>query len=454
MPSAFALLTLMIFIAVALSWVVPAGKFDRAPNAEGRMMVVPGTYHLVESNPASIWDGVASIPTGIVGSAAIIFTVLLIGGCFTVIEGTGILQASLSKVTKVFKGKELLMIPIVMIALSVMCSFIGLLELSMVMIPIMIPICLALRMDSMTALAIPLIATAAGFGAALANPFTVVIAQGIGELPLYSGAVYRTICLSVITLIGIVYVMRYAAKVRKDPTISVTYERDKLMAEEYSGGETIEMNGRRKLALVAFLAGFGTIIFGALKYRWGLMQIDTVFIAMAIACGFLAGMSVEELCEKFSKGLSTFVAAALISGFARAITVVLEDTSIIDSIINGVAFAVQALPPAVASVGMLVFQCLFNFIVPSGSGQALITMPIMIPLADILGVTRQTAILAFQFGDGFSNILWPTLGYLWACIGFAKVRYEEWVRFVLPLLGAWYLTAAVLVFIAQMIQWQ
>lgn len=216
MPPAFALLVVMILIGVIATWILPAGEFDREMNDAGKTLVVAGSYHGVEASPVSVWEGFMAIPQGMVKSATIIFGVLLIGGSFTIIVSTGMIQSALGKVEKVFKGRELLMIPIIMAAASVMCCFIGLLELSMVIIPILIPICLILGFDSLTAIAMALVSTAAGFGAAVANPFTVVVAQPIGELPLYSGAGYRTICLIVITAIGIAYVMRHAIKVRKN----------------------------------------------------------------------------------------------------------------------------------------------------------------------------------------------------------------------------------------------
>lgn len=345
------------------------------------------------------------------------------------------------------------MIPIIMAAASVMCCFIGLLELSMVIIPILIPICLILGFDSLTAIAMALVSTAAGFGAAVANPFTVVVAQPIGELPLYSGAGYRTICLIVITAIGIAYVMRHAIKVRKKPELSITYQTDIELRKEYGVGKKVEMTGRRKVAMFAFLICFAILIVGALKFSWGLIEIGTMFLITGLLVGFICKLSLTEICDKFSEGLSAFIGAALISGFASGITIVLENGKIIDTIINAVAQLVQALPPSVAAVGMLITQLLFNFIVPSGSGQALVSMPIMFPLADLVGVSRQVAVLAFQFGDGLSNIVWPTLGYLWVCIAYGKIKYEQWFKFIIPLIGIWYLACMILLVIAQGIGW-
>ncbi|MGI6071116.1 MAG: YfcC family protein [Blautia sp.] len=453
MLPAFALLVIMIFIGVVLTWILPSGVFDREVNDAGKTLVVAGSYHNVASSPVSLWGGFMSIPQGMVRSATIIFGVLMIGGSFTIVVASGVIQSVLGKVTKIFKGKEMLLIPIVMIAASVMCCFIGLLELSMVIIPLLIPICLALGFDSLTAIAMALVSTAAGFGAAVANPFTVVVAQPIGELPLYSGAGYRTICLIIITLIGVAYVMRHAMKVKKNPASSITYQTDFDLRKEYGVGETVELNGRRKIGLIVFLICFIILIVGALKFSWGLPEIGTMFLITGILVGFICKMSVTEVCNHFGDGLSNFVGAALVSGFASGITIVLENGQIIDTIINGAAKLVQAMPPSIAAVGMLILQFIFNFIVPSGSGQALISMPIMFPLADLIGVSRQVAVLAFQFGDGLSNILWPTLGYLWVCIGYGKLKYEQWFKFVLPLIGIWYLACAVLLVIAQGIGW-
>lgn len=452
-PPAFALLMIMIFIAVVATWILPAGQFERQLNSSGKNLVVPGTYQQVTSNPVGIWKGFTSIPRGLVGSASIIFTVLLIGGSFTIIESTGIIQALLARVLKVFKGKEFLMIFILMALLSLMCCFIGLLELSMVVIPILIPICLALGFDSMTAVAMALVSTAAGFGAAIANPFTVVVAQGIGELELYSGSGFRALACGIITLIGIMYVSRYAKRVKANPSSSIMYQRDIVLREEYGMDNVVELNSRRKISVGVFILGFLILIVGCLKFKWNLTEIGTIFIVMALAIGYITGLDTEKISERFTKGLQTFAAAALISGFARAVTLVLEDGQIIDTIINGIAYFVQSMPASIAAVGMLIVQLFFNFLVPSGSGQALISMPIMYPISDIVGVTRQTATLAFQFGDGLSNILWPTLGYMWVCIGFAKIKYEEWFKFVLPLIGIWYCACAVMLMIAQLIGW-
>lgn len=452
LPHVLALLVIMIFIAAIATWIVPSGEFDREINSAGRSVVIPGSFHFVDANPADPWDAFGSIIQGLIGSAQIVFTVFIIGGAFNVLQAAGVVQAYLGKIVKLFNRKEWLLIPIVMILLSTMCTFIGLFELSLVIIPIMIPVCLALGLDSMTAVGLTLVSTVCGFAVGITNPFTVVVAQTIGEMPLYSGTWYRVICLVLFTLTGILYVMRYAKKIKKDPSKSIMYERDQEYIRTTGINEEHPLTPRKMWAGIAFFACFLILVFGALRWSWSLNEIATIFIVAAALVGYISGMTTEDLCENFIAGLQSFVVAAFCVGFARGITVILEQGLIIDTIVNALATLIASVPTGISAVAMLFVQLFFNFLVPSGSGQATIMMPIMLPLADIVGITRQTAILAFQFGDGFSNILWPTMGVLWACIGAAKIKFNEWVKWLLPLIGIWYGLAAVVVFIAQTIQ--
>lgn len=452
LPHVLALLVIMIFIAAVATWIVPAGEFEREINNAGRSVVIPGSYHTVDANPATPWNAFGSIVQGLISSAQIVFTVFIIGGSFNVLQAAGVVQAYLGKIVKIFNHREWLLIPVVMILLSTMCTFIGLFELSLVIIPIMIPVCLALGLDSMTAVGLTLVSTVCGFAVGITNPFTVVVAQTIGELPLYSATGFRVVCLVLFTLVGILYVMRYANKIKKDPSSSIMYQRDQEYIRTTGINEEHPLTPRKMWAGVSFLICFLVLVFGALKWAWGLNEISTIFIVSAVLVGYISGMTTEELCENFIAGLQSFVVAAFCVGFAKGITVVLEQGLIIDTIVNALATLIAAVPAGISAVAMLFVQLFFNFLVPSGSGQATIMMPIMLPLADIVGITRQTAIVAFQFGDGFSNILWPTMGVLWACIGAAKMKYSEWVKWLLPLIGIWYALAAVVVFIAQAIQ--
>ncbi|OUO79671.1 hypothetical protein B5F53_06880 [Blautia sp. An249] len=455
-PKGLVLLTFMIFIAVVATWIIPAGQYERVVNDAGQTVVVANTYTQVESNPASIWDGCEAILAGLVAGASIAFADLLIGGAFSVVKATGMINGGVSLVVKKFKSRYQIAIIIIMICCSTMCNFIGLSELSMAIIPIMIPVCLSLGLDSLTAMALTALSTCAGFGAAMANPFTVVISQNMVGLKLYSGAWYRLIGLVLIAGAAIWYVLRYAKKIKKNPQSSIMYERDKKLRVEYGVEEGKEiqhvtMNFRQKAAAVTFLAGFVLMIFGCINFGWDLSMIANVLLWSAFISGIVSGLSLNELADHFLQGLKDFVFIAACVGFARGTLVIMENAMIVDTIVNAVANVIQAFPPTLSAFGMLIFQALFNFIVPSGSGQALLTMPIMFPLADVCGVTAQTAILAFQFGDGFTNLLWPTCGSLWGYLALTKVEYTEWVKFVAPLMGIWYGIAAVLVIVAQLI---
>lgn len=455
-PNGLVLLTFMIFIAVIATWLIPAGQFERVVNDAGQTVAIPGTYTPVDSNPASIWDGCEAILAGLIAGASIAFADLLIGGAFAVVKATGIIHGGVSLAVKKFQSKYQIAIIIIMVCCSLMCNFIGLSELSLVIIPIMIPVCLSLGLDSLTAMALTALSTGAGFGAAMANPFTVVISQDMVGLKLYSGAWFRIIGLVLITGAAIWYVLRYAKKVKKNPESSIMYERDKQLRIEYGVEENsamkhTAMTGRQKAAAVVFLAGFILMIFGCINFEWNLSMIANVLMWSAFASGIISGMRLNDLADHFMQGLKDFVFIAACVGFARGTLVIMENAFIVDTIVNAVANVIQQFPPVLSAFGMLVFQTLFNFIVPSGSGQALLTMPIMFPLADVCGVTAQTAILAFQYGDGFTNLLWPTSGMLWGFLALIKMDYSEWLKFVGPIMGIWYGISAVMVIAAQLI---
>lgn len=264
---------------------------------------------------------------------------------------------------------------------------------------------------------------------------------------------YRAITLITITGIGILYVLYYANKVKKHPEISVTYLRDQETKKELANMELPEFDFRLKLTAFVIVAGFLILVFGIIKFNWYLVEISTVFILIALLAGLASGMNFNEISDKFVVGLQRFVIAAFAVGIARGIVVIFEEVRILDTIVFGISVVVQNLPPSLTAVGMLITQGLLNFLIPSGSGQTLVSMPIMFPIADLTGVTRQTAILALQFGDGLTNILYPTSGFLWACIGIAGIKVEQWLRFVLPLMIIWFFAAAALVTIAHLIGW-
>lgn len=456
MPHIFVILFAFIALMTILTYIVPAGAYDRVPvEGTSRMLIDAESYHVIDRTPVGLLDLFVALPQGFVEAGWVVVLTFCVGGAFMVVKGTGAIAIGVDNLARRL-SKRGIIIPVLMVIFAVIDAFIGMPELCMVYVPVILPLMLVLGFDSITAAGVALIGSAAGFTAALTNPFTIAIAQKIAGLPLYSGLQFRLVALSVTLLIGVVFVMRYAAKVRKDPETSTMYEIDEPRRRqllEEGTGEAAKATTKQKLAGISAIVFFLILIFGVLKYKWDMPQIGGIFIAMAIVSGLLGGMKSKEISEAFIKGCHDVLVGALIVGIARGVAVVMVQGQIMDTIVHALAGGVQILPPAITSVGMLIVQSLFNFLVPSGSGQTLITMPIMAPLADLVGVTRQTAVLALQYGDGISNIFYPTSGYFMASLALAGVPWEKWAKFMLPLFGIWTLVGAVFLVIAQATAW-
>lgn len=455
MPHIYALLFSFIAFMAALTYIIPAGVFNRVAGPEGRMMIDPTSYHVIESTPVSILKLFVAIPQGFVEAGWVVVLTFCVAGGFMVVKKTGIIEVSIDNLSRKLSKRGIIIIPVLMLVFALIDSFIGMCELTMVYVPIILPLVLMLGFDSITACAIALCGSAAGFTAALTNPFTIGIGQKIAGLPLYSGIGYRIIVLAVTLAVGIIYVIRYAKKVHKDPQLSEMYDDDKISRHELekNGSEKLTATPRQNMAGIAAIAIFALLIFGVFKWKWDMPEIGGMFIAIGVVSGLIAGLKAKDICDAFNDGCADVMMGAIIVGIARGIVVVMNQGQIIDTIIYGLASVVQGLPSSVAAVGMLAVQTIFSFIVPSGSGMTLITMPIMAPIADITGITRQTAVLALQFADGISNIIVPTSGYFMAVLAIAKVPYEKWFKFMLPLFVIWTALGAVFLVIAQAIKW-
>lgn len=439
-----------------MTYIVPAGQYDRVlDEATGRQIIDPTSYHIVESNPAGIMDFFEAFPNGFVDAGWVVVLTFCVCGGFYVVNKCGAVGGAINWMAKKLKDKGIIIIPILMIVFAAIDCFIGMCELTMVYVPIILPLMLALGFDSMTACATALCGSAIGFTSALANPFTTIIGQKIAGLPLLSGWEFRLISLIVIGTVGIIFVMRYAAKVKKDPTSSIVYESDLKLREELAQQSAVEYNltFRQKLSGVIALIMFIIMIIGVFSWGWDMPEIGGIFMGMAIICGLVSGMTPNEICENFLEGCQQVLLGALIVGLSRGVSVIMTNALITDTIIHALASVLQQLPASVTAVGMLVVQTMMNFLIPSGSGQTVVTMPIMAPLAELVGVTRQTTVLGLQYGDGFSNIFYPVSGYFMATLALGHVPYEKWIKKMLPLFGIWTVVAAVFMIIAQAIQW-
>jgi len=310
----------------------------------------------------------------------------------------------------------------------------GMCEETMPFVIIFIPLALSLGYDSIVGLAIPFLGAAAGFAGSTLNPFTVGIAQSIAELPLYSGLGFRIVIWFISTASVIVFVMRYAARIRHDPTRSVVYDidRNRKQSPPQAGNRAMTVSLRHKLVLGAFIVSIGILVFGILAFKWYINEIAALFLGLGMIGGIVGGLSLDEMTDSFKEGARDMVGVALIIGCARAILVVAQDGKVLDVMLYSLASGITQFHPIIAAQTMFITQGIINFFVHSGSGQAALTMPIMAPLADVVGLTRQTAVLAFQFGEGWINPILPTSGVTMGVLGLAGIPWERWFRWMLP----------------------
>lgn len=445
-PHTYALLFFIIILATAMTYIVPAGAFDRAEDPDtGRIFVVADSFHEVEKSPVTPFGLFKAIPKGMEKSGYIIFFVLMIGGSFGILQKTGAIDAGIAGVVRKMEGKERLVIPVTMFIFSLAGAMLGSAEEMLPFYPIVISLALALGFDTITGTAMVLLGAGAGFAGAFLNPFTIGIAQGIAGLPLFSGIGFRLLAYVIILGITITYVMRYAGKIQKNPESSLTYKEDKAYHKEFTIDDMPEFTTKHKMVLVVLVIGLAILAFGVVKLGFYVTELTAMFLIIGVLAGILGGLSINNIAEAFVDGAKDLVYGALVIGLATSIMVVMEEGNIMDTIIYSMANIVKGLPPALSGIGMFVVQSLMNLFVPSGSGQAAVSMPIMAPMADVVGITRQTSVLAFQFGDGFSNVISPTSGYFMAALAIGGIKWDKWAKWMLPLFVVWTVIGATLV---------
>ena len=452
MPHTYVILFSIVILAAIASYTLPAGVYDRSKDpATGRTLVNPASYHHVEQTPVSPFDLFKAIPRGMVAGADIVFFIFICGGAFTVIQATGAVNSGLARFIMKLRGYENLLIPLTMLLFSVFGFTMGMSEEVIVFIPIGVLLARALKYDDIVAVSMLSTGAAIGFASGLLNPFTVGVAQTIAELKMFSGLEFRIIGFVFLYLSGVIYTMNYAKKVRANPEYSYVYEEMQKNKEVGILDESVQFTGVHQAVALVCLAFLGVMIYGVMKLDFYITELAAVFLAMGIVGGLVGRLGPNQIAMHFVAGCRDIVFGALVVGVARAILVVLQDGQIIDTIIHGLANGVSIFPKGLAAVGMFWVQSIINFFIPSGSGQAAATMPIMAPLADLLGITRQTAVLAFHYGDGFSNSIIPTSASLMGVLAMAHVPYEKWFRFIWPLMVIWTIIGSVMCYIAAVI---
>ncbi|WP_320424519.1 YfcC family protein [Mammaliicoccus lentus] len=447
-PHTYAILLFIIVISVILTYIIPAGKFDRK-TVNDREEVISGTFHFVKSEPSGFLDIFRSIPEGLISGADIIFYIFLVGGAFGVIHKTGTITNGVNAAMNKLGKNSKFMIPLTMLIFSLLGFSIGLAEETIIFVPIGIAIARAAGYDAMTGAAMIIMGAAAGFLGGMLNPFTVGVAQKIAELPLFSGWEIRTPIYIAILIVGILYVMFYARKVKKDPSKSLVYDIEVKEVEESEDNQKLERFTKRQIiCLILLVSTICFNVFGIFKFGWSFNEMSANFLVAGLLAGFIGGLGFNGTFDALIDGMKSILFGALIVGFAKAIVVVLEDGKIIDTIVFYLTNSIQDLPASITVGTMFIIQLFLNFFIPSGSGQAMTTMPLMVPISDILNINRQMAVLAFQYGDAISNSIFPTSASLMGGLAVASIPYTQWVKFIWKLLLLWVIVCMVGIFVA------
>ena len=440
-PDSLVLLFALIVLAQLATYVLPAGEFER-----NDLLVVPGTYEPVDADPLHPLRFLTAIPEGLAAAQDIIFFVFIVGGVIGVIRATGAVDALIGAAIRHLSDRPGTLVSGMVLLFALGSSTIGMAEEYMPFVPILVTMCLALRMDAVVAVGIIYVGAGVGYGCAALNPFTVLIAQDIAGLELTSGQGFRWLLLLLCVFVGVDHILRYVRRIRTDSRASLVADID------YSSGFEVPGDVRftpRRIAVVALCAGAVVVfVYGVAAWAWYLTELAAVFLALALVAAVVARLAPGVVAGEFCRGAAELTKTALLIGFARTIQVVLSDGRVIDTVIDALAQPLQALPRAVAAVGMLGVQTACNFFIPSGSGQAYVTMPIMAPLADLTEISRQTAVLAYQFGDGFTNMVVPTNALLMGILALGHIPYQRWLRFVGPLLLKLYVVAVLALVVA------
>ena len=450
-PHVFVLLIAVILACSALTWIIPSGAYQRETRViEGkeRTLLIPGTFQHVDKNislkgillddpvpdrasPNGLQGFLTAVPRGLEAAADIIFFIFIIGGAFGILQRTGVISASIGRLLDRLGNRGPLLTVVLMVIIAAGGSTLGMGEEFIPLIPVFLIVAKKLGYDRIYGMALVAVAVETGFAASMTNPFTVNVAQGIAELPLNSGMTLRIVFFCCAISIAAAYVLRYGARIKANPAHSLMGD-DPFILD--TGPDHDQAYGRHHSAIILVCAAiFGFILFAVQRYGWWMADMAGGFLLMGIAAMLIARLPLDEATDAFVEGMRDMVVAALVVGFARGISVVLADAQVMDTIVHGAATLLSRVPTYLAAIGMLGFQSALNLLIPSGSGQAAVTMPLMAPLADILGLTRQTAVLAFTCGDGFSNSIIPTSGILMAMLALAKIPYTTWLRFMMPL---------------------
>ncbi len=511
MPHTYVIIFYIIVIAAICTWVVPGGEFERQtkllPDGSSKTIIVPGSFNYVDNSPQT-WEVFSALYHGFIDKADIIIFILLIGGAFWIMNASKSIDVAIFSFLRFTKklekakliraiGVNNIIITLIMLLFSIFGAVFGMSEETIAFVIIFVPLAVSMGYDSIMGVCLCFVAAGLGFAGAMLNPFTIGIAQGLSDVPLFTGIEYRFFCWVIINIVGIAFVLRYAAKIKKDPTKSLVFNEDKYWRDKSSESQQaeavktpisawicwaillvvmilfcydFEMNSIRQtkfeiggsskiLPIIPILTGMFAItgflslrksaqsfilqilmftifflIVGVMGHKWFIMEIATLFFVMGLSSGIAMNYSPNKITKLFMEGVTDIMGAAMVVGLAGGIIIILQEGKIIDTMLNSLSQTMNDVGKYGSISIMYVMQNLINIIIPSGSAKAALTMPIMAPFSDLIGVSRQATIMAYQFGDGFTNMITPTSGILIAVLGIAKIPYEKWVKWITPLM--------------------
>ncbi|MCH5584970.1 YfcC family protein [Shimazuella sp. AN120528] len=453
-PDAYVLLFCILIICAIATYILPAGEFKHVPQGD-LTVTVPGSYHAVASNPTGFMDFFMAIQTGMVKAAPLIFLILFTGGALKVLEKTGAINAAIAKTVKRFQKKEILLIIVIGVLFSVLGTTGVVVNSIIAFVPLGIIIARAMKLDAIFGVSLIYLGAYAGFNASMITPSTLGLSQKIAELPILSGIGYRAVIYTAFVIATLAYIYIYMLKLRKNPDNSLLGN-DKFPlaigdAEEWD--ENQAFTTRQKWMLT--FAGLTLLVFVicTIIYKLDVDAMTAMFVFMAVGSGLIAGMKANDISKTFLKGCQRLVAGALIVGMARAVVIILGDGKLIDTIVNVLAHLLQSLPPVFGAVGMFLGSAGIHFLISSGSGESAMIVPILVPLADLMHITRQVAVEAVILGEGVVNCINPTSGVLMGVLAASGIAYGKWVRFMLPLVGIWIALSIIFIVIGVLIGW-
>ena len=413
-PNTYVIIAVIIALCAVLTWFLPGGQYVKAE--DGTL-----SYEAVDAVPQT-WQVLSAVYHGFVKQAGIIVFILVVGGAFWLLNATGAVEAGIQRFIVRIGRRDRLVLVALTVLFSLAGAVFGMSEETIPFVGIVVPLVVSMGYDAFMGMLVVYVASNVGFSSAFLNPFTVGIAQGMADLPLFSGMGYRIFCWAFLTLLMVVFVWFYARRTKKQTS--------PLAPSGLGRSDTKPLTRRQSWILVVLLLTVIALIVGVTCWDWYMPEITGLFLGMGIVCGFIAGFPANKIADELIAGARDILSAALVVGFASGIIVILQDGKVVDSILHGMQEGLDGSSPVASLSAMYGIQALINFIIPSATAKAAITIPIMAPFADMVGVSRQAMVLAFQFGDGFTNMVTPTSGVLVAALAMARIPYAKWVKWV------------------------